>query len=90
MKILPVLLAFLLSYQVALADKSQRLYRKAKEASKEFAKKASAGRAYNFKVDTLKMDAKGVTLNLEMSSTFSDVPFRMENVHQYYADYQED
>jgi len=89
MKILPILLAFLFSYQVALADRTQRLYKKATEASKAFAKKASAGRGVNFKIDTLKMDAKGATLNLEMASTFSDVPFRQENVHQFYADYKQ-
>ena len=89
MKILPVLLALLFSYQIALADRTQRLYKKAKQASKEFAKKASAGKAYGFKIDTLKMDAKGMTLNLEMASTFSDVPFRIDNVHQFYADYKQ-
>ncbi len=84
-----LLLIFLLTSQVSLADKTQRLYKKANEASKQFAIRASAGRPYKFKIDTLKMDPKGMQLKLEMSSTFADLPFRPENVHQFYADYKQ-
>ncbi len=84
-----LLLAFLLTSQISMADRASRLYKKAKEASRQFSIKASEGRTYHFKVDTLKMDPKGVSLNLEMTTTFSDVPFRPENVDQYYADFQQ-
>ncbi len=84
-----ILLLFLLTSQVTRADRATRLYKKAKEGSQKFAVKASDGRAYNFKIDTLKMDPKGEHLDLEMTTTFSDLPFRPDNVHQFYAEYKE-
>ncbi len=88
-KTLFFLIAFLLITLNSRADKTQRLYRKAKAASLNFALKASEGRSYKFKIDTLKMDAKGTVVKLEMSTTFSDLPFRPENVHHFYADYKQ-
>ena len=84
-----LLLFFLSSARVSLADRTKKLYNKAKEASGQFTKKASAGTVYKFKYDTLRMDPKGKHLTLEMASTFSDLPFRPESVQQYYADYKQ-
>lgn len=75
--------------RVSMADKTRKLYEKARTASDEFAKKASAGTVYKFKVDTLIIDAKGASLALEMKPTFSEIPFRPQTVGQYYADYKE-
>jgi hypothetical protein len=83
-----LLLLFLATAQVTRADKAKRLYKKAKDASQKFTAKASEGRSYKFKIDTLKMDPKAVKLNLEMTTTFSDLPFRPDNVHRFYADYK--
>ena len=84
-----LLLFFLLTTQVSRGDRAKRLYKKAKAASQKFAVKASEGRTYKFKIDTLKMDPRGVKLNLEMTTTFSDVPFRPDNVHRFYQDYKQ-
>jgi hypothetical protein len=70
------------------ADRYTRLYKKAKEASRQFALKASAGRPYKFKVDTLKMDSKATNLQLVMAATFAEMPFRSEEVREYYSDYK--
>jgi hypothetical protein len=82
------LLLFFITAQVSGADKAKRLYRKAKDASQNFAVKASEGRDFKFKIDTLKMSGKADSLKLEMSTTFSDVPFRPDNVHRFYEDYK--
>jgi len=82
------LLLILFTSQISLADKTRRLYKKAKAASVQFTRDASAGRSYKFKYDTLRMDPKGEHLQLEMSSNFSEIPFRPETVNQYYADYK--
>lgn len=71
------------------ADKTGRLYKKAMTASNLFAKKASEGTVYKFRVDTVKMGPGGTSVNLEMKMSFSEIPFRPENVKQYYADYQQ-
>ena len=84
-----LLLFFLSVTQISRADRVKRLYNKAKEASQKFAVKASEGRAYKFKIDTLKMDPRAVDLKLDMSTSFSDVPFRPDNVHQFYQDYKQ-
>jgi len=73
----------------ALADRSQRLYKKAKEASLQFAKHASAGTVYKFRIDTLMMDPKRELINLQMTSTFAEIPFRNETVQKYYTDYKQ-
>ena len=88
-KSLFILIAILLTTQISKADKAKRLYTKAKDASRLFALKASSGKDYKLKVDTLKMDASGGNINLVMSSAFSDLPLRPENVHQFYADYKQ-
>ncbi|MEI7830583.1 MAG: fibronectin type III domain-containing protein [Prolixibacteraceae bacterium] len=83
-----LLLTLFLALEVTGADKAKRLYAKAKEASVQFAKDASVGKVYKFKVDTLKMDAKGLSLKLQMTPTFAEIPFRPEDVQKYYADYK--
>lgn len=84
-----LLLFFLLTTQVTRADRYERLYNKAKESSQKFALKTSEGRTFKFKIDTLKMDPKAASLKLEMKTTFLDVPFRPDNVHQFYTDYKQ-
>src|SRR5665647_1900999 len=81
-------LAFLLVGQVSGADRAKKLYTKAKEASVQFAKNASAGKVYKFKVDTLKMDPKGKRIDLQMTATFAEIPFRPEDIQRYYTDYK--
>lgn len=88
-KFICFVLVILFSTQVSLADKTRRLYKKASEASKQFALKASAGRAYKFKMDTLKMDPDGKQLSLSMAPSFGDIPFRPANVQQFYTDYRQ-
>ena len=88
LKLILLLLLFLLTAQTTNADKAKRLYRKAKSASERFAAKASEGRNYKFKIDTLRMDPKAAGLKLEMTTSFSDIPFRPDNVKEYYADYK--
>ncbi len=88
-KIFPLVIIFLFLAEISLAGKTDRLYKKATIASKKFALKASEGRAYKFKFDTLKIYDNGSRLDLEMSTTFSDLPFRPENVHEFYADYKQ-
>ena len=83
------LVLFLITAQTSRADKAKRLYKKATVASQKFAVKASEGRDYKFRIDTLKMGGKADSLKLEMTTTFSDVPFRPDNVRQFYKDYQQ-
>jgi hypothetical protein len=75
-----LLCVFILSCKV---NKTQRLESKAQKASVEFAKKASLGTPYKFKVDTLLVDPSSKKVKLTMNETFSYIPFRNENVHQY-------
>ncbi len=84
-----LIIFFFGSAGISMADKTQRLYKKAREASGQFAKKASAGTVYTFKVDTVIMDPKRTSLRLNMKSSFSEIPFRPETVRQYYNDYKE-
>ena len=84
-----LLALFLFASQASRADKAERLYRKAREASIQFAKNASAGRAYKFRIDSLIMDPKGEHLQLNMTATFAEIPFRTDDVSKYYADYKE-
>ena len=88
-KFLLLILSLLLLAQVTKADKKQRLYKKAKEASIQFAKHASTGTTYKFRVDTVKMTPNGDLLQLEMNPSFSEIPFRSNDVKKYYADYKQ-
>ena len=88
MKIEIVLLFFCLATFAAKADKSQRLLKKANKASVEFAKKASVGTVYQFKVDTLIVNTAAKTLKLEMDPVFSYIPFRPENALQFNTDFK--
>ncbi len=83
-----LLLLILFTSQVSRADKANRLYKKAKESSIQFAKNASVGRGYKFKIDTLRMDPKGTNLQLQMTSSFAEIPFRPDDVRKYYSDYK--
>jgi len=80
---------FLFATYVSKANKADRLYKKAKEASVQFAKNASTGRVYKFRIDTLIMDPKGEHLHLQMSPTFAEIPFRSEDITKYYTDYKQ-
>lgn len=81
-------LLLLLSVEVSGANRAKKLYNKAKEASAQFAKNASAGKVYKFKVDTLKIDPKGERIDLQMTATFAEIPFRPEDIQRYYTDYK--
>ena len=63
---------------------SKRLIKKANQASSEFAKKASAGTVYKFKVDTVVVSSPSKKVSLKMKESFSYLPFRPENTTQYY------
>ncbi len=89
LKLSMFLILFFGTSQFSMADKTRRLYKKAMTASEMFAKKASAGTVYKFKVDTVKMDPKGTKINLEMKMSFSEIPFRPETVKQFYAGYKQ-
>ena len=84
-----LLTLFLLATLVSRADKAERLYKKAKKASIQFAKNASTGRAYRFRLDTLIMDPKAEHLQLQMTPTFAEIPFRSEDISRYYTDYKQ-
>jgi len=71
LKIGIICLFFCLTTVAAKADKSQRLRKKANQASVEFAKKASVGTVYQFKVDTLIVSPAAKTLKLEMDPVFA-------------------
>ena len=83
-----LILLFYFTAHKTYADRSGRLYKKAKVASRQFAIKASAGRPYKFMVDTLKMDSRANSLQLVMAATFAEMPFRSENVKEYYSIYK--
>jgi len=89
LKIGIICLFFCLTTVAAKADKSQRLRKKANQASVEFAKKASVGTVYQFKVDTLIVSPAAKTLKLEMDPVFSYIPFRPENTLQYNQDFKQ-
>lgn len=89
MKYTLLIILFLINAQVSRADKAERLYKKAKEASIQFAKNASTGRAYKFRIDTLIMDPKAEHLQLQMTPTFAEIPFRTEDISRYYTDYKQ-
>lgn len=61
----------------------QKLESTANKASTEFARKASVGTAYKFKIDTLVINQAAKEVKLSMNETFSYIPFRNENVQQY-------
>ncbi len=88
LKIGIVLLFFCLGTVPAKADKSQRLLKKANQASAEFAKKASAGTDYQFKYDTVVVDLQSKKVRLVMNEGFSYIPFRPENLLQYNQDFK--
>lgn len=71
------------------AANRNRLYLKAKDASYSFTKRISEKGLPRFKFDTLKMEANGAVLRLEMSASFAEIPFRTESVNKYYADYRQ-
>ncbi|MFA5328592.1 MAG: fibronectin type III domain-containing protein [Prolixibacteraceae bacterium] len=79
-----VCLLVFLSASSAKADKTKRFNKKANRASAEFAKKASAGTVYKFKVDTVVVNVQSKKLSLKMKDTFSYIPFRPDNTTQYY------
>jgi len=89
LKIGIVLLLFCLTTFTAKADKPQRLLKKANQASAEFAKKASAGTVYKFKVDTTIINPEAKTLKLAMDPVFSYIPFRPENTLKYNQDFKQ-
>jgi len=89
MRYIFLLALFLFAAQVSMADKAERLYNKAKKASIQFAGNASTGRAYKFRIDTLIMDPKGEHLQLQMSPTFAEIPFRTADIPRYYTDYKQ-
>lgn len=66
------------------ADNKKRRIKKANQASAEFAKKASEGTVYRFKIDTITVDHQSEKLVLKMNESFSYLPFRPENTQQYY------
>ncbi len=68
---------------------SKRLQKKAGQASAEFAKKASEGTVYKFKMDTVVVDSQAKKVNLKMKEAFSYIPFRPENTTQYYGWYKD-
>ena len=87
-RLMLLIFALLMLTQVSMADKKQRLYKKAKEASKEFAIQVSAGTNYKFRMDTVKMNPKGDILQLVMNPSFCEIPFRPEDIKKYYTDYR--
>ena len=89
LKIGIVLLFICLTTAAAMADKSQRLMKKANQASAEFAKKASVGTDYKFKYDTVVVDQKAKKIKLVMNEGFSYIPFRPENSLQYNQDFKQ-
>jgi hypothetical protein len=89
MKYLLLVTLILATALVSKADKADRLYKRAKEASIQFARNSSAGRAYKFRMDTLIMDHKGEQLQLTMNATFAEIPFRTEDITRYYSDYKQ-
>ncbi len=89
MKYLILVTLILTTAQVSKADKADRRYKRAKEASIQFARNSSAGRAYKFRLDTLIMDPKGEKLQLSMNATFAEIPFRAEDITRYYSDYKQ-
>jgi len=68
---------------------SGRLLKKANEASVQFAKKASAGTAYQFSPDTVIVDHLTKSITLRMKESFSYLPFRPEDKFQFYSWYHE-
>ena len=84
-----ILLFFCLTTVAAKADKSQRLLKKANQASTEFAKKASVGTDYKFKYDTVVVNPQSKSVRLVMNEGFSYIPFRPENTLRYSQDFKQ-
>jgi len=68
---------------------SERLQKKANEASVKFSTEASSGTDYKFRVDTIVVNPDAKTLKLEMKPEFTYIPFRPENTNQYYNWYSD-
>jgi len=79
-----ILILFLVTILQGCLVQSKRLLQKADEVSSAFAKKASEGTVYKFKVDTIRINPETKTLKLEMNPVFTYIPFRPENTSQYY------
>ncbi len=84
-----ILLFFCLTTVAAKADKSQRLLKKANQASTEFAKKASVGTDYKFKYDTVVVNPQSKSVRLVMNEGFSYIPFRPENTLRYSQEFKQ-
>src|SRR5665648_1130992 len=82
-----ILILFLVTILQGCLVQSKRLLQKADEVSSAFAKKASEGTVYKFKVDTIRINPETKTLKLEMNPVFTYIPFRPENTSQYYNCY---
>ncbi|MCE1197447.1 MAG: fibronectin type III domain-containing protein [Marinilabiliales bacterium] len=85
---LGITLALILLSHSLWANKTERRYRKAKEATKGFIHAIPESKRFGFRADTLKIDFARHKLSLEMNAAFAEIPFRTASVEKYYTDYR--
>lgn len=79
---------FMFGFGFSVLAQPRHIIKKVNNASQKFSRKVSNGTGYRFKVDTVIVNTDSEALKLEMGPVFSYIPFRPENVADYYNSYR--